>query len=343
VVYDEIYGEVLWIHIIGPLATEILSEAAAVLHLEGTVDDMMNMMHAHPTVWEGMGDAFASVRGLQINVWFGSWRGDRKHLMKICHIVDLGLVGYADAWELQKRVVSARKAGLVENVLLLCEHPHVITLGRNGKRENLLASEQVLRQKNVEFHASDRGGDITYHGPGQIVGYPILNLGAIRKDVGWYVRALEEVMIRASAEFAITAERVAGRTGIWVGKPDAGNNQEEKLGAIGVHLSRWVTSHGLAYNVATDLRYFDLIVPCGITGRKATSLEKLLNRAVKRQEAIPPLVQNFAEVFEFEMRQMSAPELLEQLHAAEKHLFPASFENNLEPSPTVEALSSQPI
>jgi lipoyl(octanoyl) transferase len=263
--------------------------------------------------------------------------------MKICHIVDLGLVGYADAWELQKRVVSARKAGLVENVLLLCEHPHVITLGRNGKRENLLASEQVLRQKNVEFHASDRGGDITYHGPGQIVGYPILNLGAIRKDVGWYVRALEEVMIRASAEFAITAERVAGRTGIWVGKPDAGNNQEEKLGAIGVHLSRWVTSHGLAYNVATDLRYFDLIVPCGITGRKATSLEKLLNRAVKRQEAIPPLVQNFAEVFEFEMRQMSAPELLEQLHAAEKHLVPASFENNLEPSPTVEALSSQPI
>ena len=121
--------------------------------------------------------------------------------MKVCYTIDLGLIGYAEAWELQKRLVSARKAGLIEDVLLLCEHPHVITLGRNGKRENLLASEQVLRQKNVEFHASDRGGDITYHGPGQIVGYPILNLGEIRKDVGWYVRMLEETMIRTSGAF----------------------------------------------------------------------------------------------------------------------------------------------
>ncbi len=136
--------------------------------------------------------------------------------MKSCYIVDVGLIGYAEAWELQKRLVAARKTGAIEDVLLLCEHPHVITLGRNGKREHLLASEQVLRQKGVEFHSSDRGGDITYHGPGQLVGYPILNLGAIRKDVVWYVRMLEEVMIRATAEFGITAERVAGKTGIWV-------------------------------------------------------------------------------------------------------------------------------
>jgi lipoyl(octanoyl) transferase len=230
--------------------------------------------------------------------------------MKICHTVDLGLIGYAEAWELQKHVVAARKAGTIDDVLLICEHPHVITLGRNGKRENLLASEQVLRQKNVEFHSSDRGGDITYHGPGQIVGYPILNLSAIRKDVGWYVRMLEEAMIRASAEFGIAAERVGGKTGIWV---LGAQGTEDKLGAIGVHLSRWVTSHGFAYNVSTDLRYFDLIVPCGIAGRKATSLEKILNRAVERKEAVLPLARNFGGVFGLEMREMSRVKLLDQL------------------------------
>src|ERR1700730_10418889 len=128
--------------------------------------------------------------------------------MRICYTVDLGLVGYSEAWGLQKRVVTARQAGLIDDVLLLCEHPHVITLGRNGKRENLLASEQVLRQKGVQFAATDRGGDITYHGPGQLVGSPILNRGAIRKDVGWYVRMLEEAMIRAAGELGITAERI---------------------------------------------------------------------------------------------------------------------------------------
>lgn len=264
--------------------------------------------------------------------------------MKICYFVDLGLIAYADAWELQKRVVAARKAHLIEDVLLLCEHPHVITLGRNGKREHLLASEQVLRQKNVEFHPSDRGGDITYHGPGQVVGYPILNLGAIRRDVGWYMRSLEEIMIRASAEFGISAERVAGRTGIWVGKPEKAGGWEEKLGAIGVHLSRWVTSHGFAYNVATDLRYFDLIVPCGIAGRKATSLEKLLDRAVTREEAMQPVVRNFAGVFECEMRDTPKSELLERLNAADEHLRAAPFKNGLEPSQqTVEAWSSPSI
>jgi lipoyl(octanoyl) transferase len=262
--------------------------------------------------------------------------------MKICHIVDLGLVGYAEARELQKRLVTARKANLIVDVLLLCEHPHVITLGRNGKREHLLASEQVLRQKNVEFHASDRGGDITYHGPGQIVGYPIVNLGAIRRDVGWYMRSLEEIMIRASAEFGIAAERVAGKTGIWVRTPEDGNGFEEKLGAIGVHLSRWITSHGFAYNASTDLRYFDLIVPCGIAGRKATSLEKLLNRGVKREEAMQPLVRNFADVFAFEMSEMSRTELLNQLQGAEARPQDSSAKN-LGLSQTVEACSSQAV
>jgi lipoyl(octanoyl) transferase len=240
--------------------------------------------------------------------------------MKSCYIVDVGLIGYAEAWELQKRLVAARKIGAMQDVLLLCEHPHVITLGRNGKREHLLASEQVLRQKGVEFHASDRGGDITYHGPGQLVGYPILNLGAIRKDVVWYVRMLEEVMIRATAEFGIHAERVTGKTGIWVrdnGDSNLPGITEEKLGAIGVHISRWVTSHGFAYNVSTDLRYFDLIVPCGISGRKATSLEKILERAVARKETVQPVVRNFGEVFELEMCETSRDDLFAQLQAQE--------------------------
>jgi lipoyl(octanoyl) transferase len=201
----------------------------------------------------------------------------------------------------------------------------------------------VLRQKNVEFHASDRGGDITYHGPGQIVGYPVLNLGAIRRDVGWYMRSLEEIMIRASAELGISAERVAGKTGIWVRTPEDGSGFEEKLGAIGVHLSRWITSHGFAYNVATDLRYFDLIVPCGIAGRKATSLEKLLNRGVKREEAVEPLVRNFAGVFEFETREMSRTELLNQLAAAEEQSRQGSANNDLAVTQPVEACSSQAI
>jgi lipoyl(octanoyl) transferase len=235
-------------------------------------------------------------------------------LVKICQIIDLGLIRYAEAYALQQRVVAARKAGAIEDVLLLCEHPHVITQGRNGKRENLLASEHVLRQKGVEFHATNRGGDITYHGPGQLVGYPILNLGAIRRDVVWYVRTLEDAMIRATAEFGISAERVAGKTGIWVRTGDT----EEKLAAIGVHISRWVTSHGFAYNVSTDLRNFDLIVPCGIADRKATSLEKLLGRNVDAKEVAPRLAKHLGELLGLDMKEASRKELLEKLEHAEQ-------------------------
>jgi lipoyl(octanoyl) transferase len=233
--------------------------------------------------------------------------------------------------------------------MLFCEHPHVITLGRSGNRANLLAGENVLRQKGVEYFETSRGGDITYHGPGQIVGYPILNLGAIKRDVVWYVRMLEEAMIRATAEFGIAAQREAGKTGIWVdavtGRVDQSSTSNliipchsersersersrgislraapGKLAAIGVHISRWVTSHGFAYNVATDLRYFDLIVPCGIAERKATSLEKLLQRQVTLPEAQPQLAKHFGEVFELEMRVANREELLEQLDEAERTL-----------------------
>jgi len=235
-------------------------------------------------------------------------------VLKPCLIVDCGLLGYAEAFALQRRIVAARKADAISDTLLFCEHPHVITLGRSGKRENLLASEYVLRQKGVKFHATDRGGDITYHGPGQIVGYPILNLGAIRRDVVWYVRMLEEAMIRATAEFGIVAERITGKTGIWVRTSDS----MEKLAAIGVHISRWVTSHGFAYNVSTDLRNFDLIVPCGIADCKATSLEKLLGRKVEEDEVAPRISRHLAEVLGLESKETSRKELLEKLERAEQ-------------------------
>jgi lipoyl(octanoyl) transferase len=254
-------------------------------------------------------------------------------VVRDCLLVNLGLLGYTEALDLQKRLVVARKADAIEDVLLLCKHPHVITQGRNGKREHLLVSEHVLRQKGVEFYETSRGGDITYHGPGQIVGYPILNLGAIRRDVVWYVRMLEEAMIRATAEFGITAVREPGKTGVWVQRSSFTSHQSpvtshptsigipgatEKLGAIGVHISRWVTSHGFAYNVSTDLRFFDLIVPCGIADRKATSLERVLGRTAKESEAAPRLAKHLGELFGLEMKETPKKELLGKLEHAEQ-------------------------
>ncbi len=259
--------------------------------------------------------------------------------MKELLVVDLGLVEYGVAWELQKRVVAARKAAAIPDILLLCQHPHVITLGRSGKRSNLLAPDNVLREMGVSFFETNRGGDITYHGPGQLVGYPILNLAEIRRDVVWYVRSLEEAMIRAAADFDITSKRIPGCTGVWVdvAAPSAANSSkgdpahdqnrcvkdEEKLAAIGVHISRWVTSHGFAYNVSTDLRYFDLIVPCGIAGKRATSLEKLLGRRVEMNEASSKIAAYFGDVFAFAPRAGSR-ESLESI-LGEPHEQPAGI------------------
>jgi lipoyl(octanoyl) transferase len=236
-----------------------------------------------------------------------------KPLAKICWVVDLGLLSYGPACELQREVVAARKGGAIPDVLLLCEHPHVITLGRNGRRENLRASEHLLEQMNVEFHATDRGGDITYHGPGQIVGYPILDLAEHRRDVRWYVSQLEEAMMRATAGFGVATTRVEGQHGVWVETPTG----EEKLAALGVHLSRWVTSHGFAYNVSTDLRFFDLIVPCGIADKRATSLERVLGRHIGAEEVKPHLVEHFGEVFERDMREVSLEELRNTINMME--------------------------
>ena len=178
-------------------------------------------------------------------------------------IQDLGTIGYEEAWALQRSLVEQRKAGDIPDTLLLLEHPHVFTLGRNANAEHLLE-----RPPEVEIHQTNRGGDITYHGPGQLVGYPILDLSEIRKDVAWYVRSLEQALIGALAGFGISAGRKPGYTGVWVG--------EEKVAAIGVHISRWVTSHGFALNVYPNLRYFEAIVPCGIREYGVTSMERLL-------------------------------------------------------------------
>lgn len=185
--------------------------------------------------------------------------------------------------------MAERQAGRVPDHLLLLEHDPVFTLGRNARRENVLFPAEALRERGFEVFETGRGGDVTYHGPGQVVGYPILDLAPDRRDVHRYVRDLEEVMVRTCAGYGIEAGRVAGLTGTWVG-PD-------KIGAIGVRIARWVTSHGFAFNVSTDLSAFDLIVPCGIRGRGVTSLERLLGRAVPVEEAMDRLEACFRDVF----------------------------------------------
>ncbi len=202
----------------------------------------------------------------------------------------LGRVPYARGLSLQQHLVSERQAGRTGDHLLLLEHDPVFTLGRNARRENVLFPAELLRQRGFEVFETGRGGDVTYHGPGQVVGYPILQLPEERRDVHRYVRDLEEVMIRVCADYGVLAGRVAGLTGAWVGA--------DKIGAIGVRIARWVTSHGFAFNVSTDLSAFDLIVPCGIRGRGVTSLERLLGRQLPVAEVMDRLAAHFLEVFE---------------------------------------------
>lgn len=218
--------------------------------------------------------------------------------MRILDVRQLGRVSYTDALELQRALVDDRKAGRIPDTLLLLEHPHVLTLGVKaaGQRTNIVATPERLAELGVEVFEAGRGGDVTYHGPGQIVGYPILDLKPDRQDVHRYVRDLEEVMIRVAADFRIEAARIQGLTGIWVGQ----ESQAEKLAAIGIRISRWVTSHGFAFNVNTDLEFFRLIVPCGISDRSVTSLESLLNRTLDLPEVEARFVHHFAGVFDRE-------------------------------------------
>jgi len=204
----------------------------------------------------------------------------------------LGMVPYEEALALQRSLVEERRAGRVSDVLLLLEHPHVITLGVKlaASRAHLLATPDTLARNGVDVVESGRGGDITYHGPGQLVGYPILDLRPDRCDVHRYVRDLEEVMIRAAGDFGVSAGRVTGLTGTWVAA--------DKLGAIGVRISRWITSHGFAFNVTTNLDYFNFIVPCGITSRGVTSLARLTGRTVDLADVQSAIARHFCDVFD---------------------------------------------
>ena len=208
------------------------------------------------------------------------------------HVRRLGVVPYAEALDLQKRLVEERRSGSIPDQLLLLQHPPVITLGVKARndRSHVLASPADLEEEGVEIFETGRGGDVTYHGPGQLVGYPILDLRPDRCDVHKYVRDLEEALIQAAAALGVATERIQGLTGVWAGK--------NKLAAIGVRISRWITSHGFAFNVGTNLGHFDLIVPCGIADKGVTSLEVLLGRPVQMDEVESAVVTSFAAVFE---------------------------------------------
>ena len=211
--------------------------------------------------------------------------------MRTIEVRRLGVISYAEGLEIQKGLVEQRKAGTIPDQLLLLEHPPVITLGVKSRndRSHIVASPALLEAEGVEVFETGRGGDVTYHGPGQLVGYPIIDLKPDRCDVHQYVRDLEEVMIRMAASFGVEAGRIPGLTGAWVG--------DAKLAAIGVRIARWVTSHGFAFNVNTTLSHFDLIVPCGINDKGVTSLSKLIGRVIAMEEVEDSASESFRQVF----------------------------------------------
>jgi lipoyl(octanoyl) transferase len=217
--------------------------------------------------------------------------------MRELEVRRLGVVAYEEALALQRRLVEERKAERVPDLLLLLQHPPVITLGvkGDGGRANIVATPERLETLGISIHETGRGGDVTYHGPGQIVGYPIVDLRPDRCDVHRYVRDVEDVMIRVCADYAVSAGRITGLTGAWVGPEQM---DAAKIGAVGVRISRWITSHGFAFNVSTDLDHFRLIVPCGISDRGVTSLEKATGRRVSIAEVEDAFVRRFAETFE---------------------------------------------
>jgi len=213
--------------------------------------------------------------------------------MRPLEVIDLGRTRYSVALEVQQKLVKARQQGQGSDTLLFVEHPHVVTMGRNGKLQNVLASSEILARTGIEYYETDRGGDVTYHGPGQVVGYPILDLREWRRDVHAYFSGVEQALIEALATFGIQAGRVAqrGYEGVWV--------EGAKIAAIGIHISRWVTSHGFALNVDTDLSYFRYIVPCGLT--KAVCSLRSLGCAASREEVMGAVAASFANVFGYEL------------------------------------------
>ena len=204
---------------------------------------------------------------------------------------DLGTIDYEEAWDLQKNLFNSRYKKEINDTLLLLEHPHTYTLGKTADRNNLIAEDKFLNQNEISVYDIDRGGDITYHGPGQIVGYPIINLTGWKKDTHKYLRAIEEVIIKTCAEYNIAAGRNQEYTGVWVG--------DKKIAAIGIKVSRWITMHGFAFNVNTDLSLFDGIIPCGIKEKSVTSLQNELGRAIEINEVKTFILEKFTEVFDY--------------------------------------------
>jgi lipoyl(octanoyl) transferase len=214
-------------------------------------------------------------------------------------LLSLGQMPYQQAWDIQREIFQGVIAGRVDDTLILVEHPHVFTFGRGADAANFIASDEKLREIGAEKFEIERGGDVTYHGPGQLVGYPILNLSHFKEDLGWYLRTLEETIIRLLTTYDIEAFQVAGRTGVWV----KSGGQEEKICAIGIRSSRWCTMHGFAFNVNTDLSYFENIIPCGISDRGVTSLEKLLGRKISMDDVIGRYVTEFESVFDVNLEE----------------------------------------
>ena len=230
----------------------------------------------------------------------------------VCGLINLGLTPYQDALTLQRRLGALRARGCIGDLLLLLQHPPVITLGRGGQEAHLLAPEPSLAALGIEFFQVERGGDVTYHGPGQLIGYPILNLVEHGRDLHRYLRRLEGVLIETLATWGIDASRVIGRTGVWVGG--------SKIASIGIHVSRWVTRHGFALNVDMDLAPFELIVPCGIQGATPTSMAKTVSRPVGLDEVIPVLAERFEVTFGVSLVPTSLTGLLNSSAASENDL-----------------------
>lgn len=226
--------------------------------------------------------------------------------MRTIDIRRLGRIPYGEGLELQSVLVEERRQNRISDLLLLLEHPHVLTLGARGDggRAHVLATPARLSELGVTIFETGRGGDVTYHGPGQLVGYPILDLKPDRCDVHRYVRDIEEAIIRTVADYGIRAGRIRGLTGVWVG--------HEKIAAIGIRISRWITSHGFAFNISTDLEYFKLIVPCGITDRGVTSLARLLDRRVPFEEVEDRVAGHFCDVFGYASAKPEQPRQLLQ-------------------------------
>ena len=224
-------------------------------------------------------------------------------------LVNLETILYADALALQHRLVDARKRGELNDVLLLLEHPPVFTLGRNANDSNIIASPDFLQEQGIDVFRVERGGDVTYHGPGQLVGYPILDLHNFRMDVGWFVRSMEELLIRTLADFGIQGKRIEKLVGVWVDTP----NGEAKVVQIGARIEQWITYHGFALNVNPNMQHFDFIIPCGISDKQVTSMTRLLNRPLDMREVRERVAARFAEVFGAELVEVTKEELEERV------------------------------